>query len=178
MADPAPIIAVQPPDPSILPSAPMTSSAAGRSSSSPPWLCGTNMRKTPIDLSVSTRSGGIRRASSISAARAAGASSRISASRRLAAFAMGGVSEKTYLAMGRPTRRTSELMISTRLGEYFSLKFAGGGSVAGPDCRADRLLRLRETRVDIGGLGRHDEHGGFLGRAVVRLRRALCPSVS
>jgi hypothetical protein len=38
MADPAPIIAVQPTEPSILLSAPMTSSAVGRSSSSPPWL--------------------------------------------------------------------------------------------------------------------------------------------
>ncbi len=78
-------MAAQPNEPSILARAAKILSAAQSSSSRPPWLLGANMRKTPIDLSVSTRSSGTRRAASISAARAAimGAMRRISASSRL-----------------------------------------------------------------------------------------------
>ena len=135
-------IAIQPSEPSILPSAAMISNPVGRSSSNPPWLCGTNMRKTPIDLSASARSGGIRRASSISAARAVmpGASSRMSASRRLAVFAFDGVSKATLLITGRPTRR-SVLMVSTPSGGLFQI-YSGGGSVAVPG-----RLRGLETKV-------------------------------
>src|SRR5215472_4056501 len=68
-------------EPSIRLRALMISRPRGKSSCIPPTRRGANMRKTPIDFRLSRRSGGVRRAASISAARAVmrGASLRISA---------------------------------------------------------------------------------------------------
>jgi hypothetical protein len=66
----APIITVQPVDPSARASASRISSPGGKSVSSPPWLRGTNIRKHPAAMRSRRRSSGSSRAASISAARA------------------------------------------------------------------------------------------------------------
>jgi hypothetical protein len=66
-----PIITVHPTEPSARASSSITRISSGRASSAPPWLCGTSIRKQPVAVSCSTRSGGTRRPRSISSARAA-----------------------------------------------------------------------------------------------------------
>jgi len=83
---PLAIAIVQPTEPSILESAARISSAAGRSSSNPPWLRGISIRKTPIALRALTRPGGMRRDASMSPARdlISDASLRMPANKRVA----------------------------------------------------------------------------------------------
>ena len=64
-----PIIVVHPTEPSACASSAMTRICAVRSSSAPLWLCGTSIRKHPASVSASTKSGGTRRACSISSPR-------------------------------------------------------------------------------------------------------------
>ncbi len=65
-----PIITVHPTEPSARASSSITRISAGTSSSAPPWLRGTSIRKQPAAVSSSTRSGGTRRPRSISSLRA------------------------------------------------------------------------------------------------------------